>query len=262
MLVVISPAKRLDWSDVPGVTPTPPAFADDAVALAGVARGLSEAALARLMDLSPKLAALNTARFRDFAAAPEPEALRPAAFAFAGDTYAGLEARSLSDDALRWAEMHLRILSGLYGLLRPCDGIQPYRLEMGSRLANPRGRDLYAWWGDRLARALNDAAEAAGTGWLLNCASQEYFGAVDRTALAPQVVTPLFLEDRPEGPKTISFHAKKARGAMARFVMETRIADPEDLCAFDTGGYAHSPELSAPGRPAFLRRAQAARRPD
>ena len=253
MLVVISPAKRLDWSGVPGRTPTEPAFAGDAVALAGVARGLSEAALAKLMDLSPQLARLNAERFRDFAAAPGPEAVRPAAFAFAGDTYAGLEARTLSEDALRWAEAHLRILSGLYGLLRPLDAIQPYRLEMGARLANPRGRDLYAWWGGRLAEALNMAAAEAGTGVLVNCASQEYFGAVDRGGLQLRVVTPVFLEDRPGGPKVVSFFAKKARGAMARFVMEHRLSDPAGLTAFDTGGYRHAPELSDPDRPAFLR---------
>ena len=254
MLVVISPAKRLDWGLVPGVAAREPEFAGEAAALAGVARGLSEAALAGLMDLSPALARLNVARFRAFADVPGAEAVRPAAFAFAGDTYAGLEARSLSEDALRWAEGHLRILSGLYGLLGPLDGIQPYRLEMGSRLANPRGRDLYAWWGDRIARALNAAAEAAGTGWVVNCASREYFGAVDLGVLVPEVVTPVFLEDRPGGPKVVSFYAKKARGAMARFVMEARLAAPEDLCGFDAGGYAHAPELSAPGRPVFLRR--------
>lgn len=253
MLVVISPAKRLDWSEVPGRPVTPPAFAGEAAALADIARRLSAVELAALMGISPSLATLNRDRFAAFAPDPSPEALRPAAFAFAGDTYAGLEARSLSGDALRWAEGHLRILSGLYGLLRPCDAIQPYRLEMGTRLATPRGRDLYAWWGDRLARALNAAAAEAGTGWLVNCASQEYFGAVDRSALAPAVVTPKFLEERPGGPKVVSFFAKKARGAMARFVMEHRLADPADLTAFDTGGYRHVPDLSAPGRPAFLR---------
>lgn len=254
MLVVISPAKRLDWSETPGEAPAAPEFAAEARRLARIARGLTEAELAGLMDLSPALARLNAERFRVFAADPAPEAVRPAAFAFAGDTYVGLDARTLSDDALRWAEGHLRILSGLYGLLRPMDAIQPYRLEMGSRLANPRGRDLYAFWGDRLAKALDRAGRAAGTGWLVNCASQEYFGAVDAAALRLRVVTPLFLEDRPEGPKVVSFFAKKARGAMARFVMEHRLDDPADLAAFDSGGYRHAPALSGPDRPAFLRR--------
>lgn len=252
MLVVISPAKRLDWSEV-AVRPTRPAFASEAVELAGVARGLTAADLARMMDLSDALARLNAERFRDFAEEPAPEAVRPAAFAFAGDTYAGLEARTLSQDALRWAEGRLRILSGLYGVLRPMDAIQPYRLEMGTRLDTPRGQTLYAYWGDRIARALNEAGAQAGCDWLVNCASQEYFGAVDRGALALRVITPVFLEDRPGGPKVVSFYAKKARGAMARFVMEERLDDPADLTAFDAGGYVHAPALSQPDRPAFLR---------
>ncbi|MBK5926213.1 peroxide stress protein YaaA [Rhodobaculum claviforme] len=252
MIVVISPAKRLDWSEVPG-TPTAPEFGAQARELADLARGLSADDLARMMKLSPQLARLNAERFRDFAADPDPAAVRPAAFAFAGDTYAGLEARSLSDDALRWAEGHLRILSGLYGVLRPMDAIQPYRLEMGTRMETPAGRDLYAFWGDRIARALNAAGAAAGSDWLVNCASQEYFGAVDSDALRLRVITPVFLEDRPGGPKIVSFYAKKARGAMARFVMEHRIDTPAALTAFDTGGYAHAPDLSEPDRPAFLR---------
>ncbi len=254
MIVVISPAKRLDWSEVAG-TPTQPAFTAEAGELAGVARGLGAPGLERLMKLSPQLARLNAERFRDFAEAPGAEAVRPAAFAFAGDTYAGLEARTLGEDALRWAQGHLRILSGLYGVLRPMDAIQPYRLEMGTRLETDRGRDLYAFWGDRIARALNATGAEAGCDWLLNCASQEYFGAVDRDALRLRVVTPVFLEDRPGGPKVVSFFAKKARGAMARFVMENRITDTAGVTDFDTGGYAHAPELSEPDRPAFLRSA-------
>ncbi len=252
MLVVISPAKRLDWSEV-AAAPSQPDFAEQAVELAGVARALSAQDLGRLMDLSPALAQLTAERFRDFAPDPDPQAVRPAAFAFAGDTYAGLEARTLSADALRWAEGRLRILSGLYGLLRPLDAIQPYRLEMGTRMKNPRGRDLVAFWGDRIARALNATAAQAGSTVLVNCASQEYFGAVDRNALRLRVVTPQFLEDRPGGPKVVSFYAKKARGAMTRFVMEERLTDPAALTAFDTGGYVHAPDLSQPDRPAFLR---------
>ena len=254
MIVVISPAKRLDWSEV-ALPPTPPAFGADAVRLARTARGLGADGLERLMKLSPQLARLNARRFQDFAEAPQPGAVRPAAFAFAGDTYAGLEARSLSEDALRWAGGHLRILSGLYGVLRPLDAIQPYRLEIGTRMETPEGADLYAFWGARIAQALNAAGQGAGCDWLLNCASQEYFGAVDRAALRLRVVTPVFLEDRPGGPKVVSFYAKKARGAMARFVMEHRLVDPAALTAFDTGGYVHAPDLSRPDRPAFLRAA-------
>ncbi|MGY6635423.1 MAG: peroxide stress protein YaaA [Alkalilacustris sp.] len=254
MIVVISPAKRLDWSERT-VAPTAPQFAPEAAELAEQARALSAADLARLMKLSPQLAKLNAERFRDFAPAPGPSAVRPAALAFAGDTYAGLEARTLSDDALRWAQDRLRILSGLYGVLRPLDAIQPYRLEMGTRMNTSRGRDLYAFWGDRIAVALTAAGRAAGCDWLLNCASQEYFGAVDCRALGLKVITPQFLEERPGGPKVISFHAKKARGAMARFVMEERITDPDAILSFEAGGYVHAPGLSTPDRPAFLRAA-------
>lgn len=259
MLTVISPAKRLDWSEAPGIEATEPEFAADAVYLARVARKLSVDDLRRLMDISEDLARLNRDRFRAFVKAPDPAITRPAALCFAGDTYAGLEARALDADALRWAQGHLRILSGLYGLLRPLDAIQPYRLEMGSRLANRRGETLYAYWGDRIATALSRAAQAAGTETLVNCASQEYFGAVAQNALNLRIVTPVFCEDKPGGPKIVSFYAKKARGAMARFIVENRLTDPAALHDFDTGGYCYRPELSAPGRPVFLRTAEAAR---
>ncbi|KPQ12892.1 MAG: hypothetical protein HLUCCA09_00600 [Rhodobacteraceae bacterium HLUCCA09] len=259
MLVVISPAKRLDWSEVEGVMPTAPAFQDDAVKLAKAAGRLSKADLQKLMDISADLARLNKDRFAAFEAEPADERTRPAARAFAGDTYAGLEAKSLDADALDWAQDHLRILSGLYGVLRPLDAIQPYRLEMGSKLKTRKGKDLYAYWGDRLGRALQQQAEATGARALVNCASQEYFGAVDTSALEIPVVTPVFLEDKPGGPKIVSFFAKKARGAMARFIVERRLTDPDAIRDFDAGGYAHAPDLSEPGRPAFLRSEAAAR---
>jgi uncharacterized protein len=174
---------------------------------------------------------------------------------FAGDTYVGLEARTLDADALRWAQDRLRILSGLYGLLRPLDAIQPYRLEMGSRLANPKGATLYAWWGRRLARALCAQAKAVGTDVLVNCASQEYFGALDPGALKLRVLTPVFLEERHGQAKSVSFFAKQARGAMARFIAENRLTDPADLTRFETGGYRHCPDLDTEGRLVFLRAA-------
>ena len=260
MLVVISPAKKLDWTDVPGVAQSVPEFAADAIYLAGVATRLTEADLRKLMDISPALATLNRDRFRDFVADPAPDATRPAVRAFAGDTYQGLHAQSLDAGALVHAQDHLRILSGLYGVLRPCDGIQPYRLEMGSRLKTDRGANLYAYWGTRLSEALNAQADATGARVLVNCASQEYFGAVDAAALAVPVVTPTFLEDRADGPKVISFHAKRARGAMARFIVEQRLTDPADLVGFDALGYRHDPDRGTPDAPVFVRpdRAQAA----
>lgn len=250
MLTVISPAKRLDWSER-DVTTTTPDFMEDAVTLARAAKRLSQADLRKLMDISADLAKLNADRFKAFETDAEPT--RPAALAFAGDTYAGLEATSLDAETLEYAQDHLRILSGLYGLLRPLDAIKPYRLEMGSRLKTRKGPSLYAYWGPRLSEALNAQARAIHTDTLINCASVEYFSAVDTTALNLQVITPQFYEEKPGGPKIVSFFAKKARGAMARFIQERRLTDPAQILDFDTGGYTHAPELGTETKPAFLR---------
>ncbi len=252
MLIVISPAKRLDWQerDTPA---TQPDFVKEAHILAGHARALNLGQLKVLMGLSDGLARLNRDRFADFRAEPDEAATRPAALAFAGDTYQGLEAASLGRDDLEWAQRHLRILSGLYGLLRPLDAIQPYRLEMGSRLKTRRGATLYEFWGAEIAKALNAAAQASGSEVLINCASQEYFGAVDKTALKLRIITPQFLERRGETAKTVSFFAKKARGAMARFVIENRVSQHEGLKDFDTGGYRFDPSLSQGDNWAFVR---------
>lgn len=252
MLVVISPAKRLDWSER-DVAMTEPEFRADAARLARTARNLTLGDLQKLMSISTDLARLNRDRFRDFSDAPEAGTLRPAALAFAGDTYQGLEASSLDPDEMTWAQDHLRILSGLYGVLRPLDAIQAYRLEMGSRLKTRRGGSLYEYWGDQIAKALNAQAQATGTDVLVNCASQEYFGAVDLKALKLRVVTPVFMEDKGGAPKIVSFFAKKARGAMARYIVQRRLTDPEGLTDFDTGGYVHRPEMSEPDKPVFVR---------
>lgn len=254
MLVVTSPAKKLDWADR-DQDMTWPALHDDAVELAAVARGQSVADLMKLMHISENLAKLNHDRFQAFAADPATGATRPAVLAFAGDTYQGLEASSLEAEEMAWAQQHLRILSGLYGVLRPLDALQPYRLEMGSRLKNPRGKNLYEFWGSRISGALNEQAKAAGTSVLVNCASQEYFGAVDLAALKLRVITPVFMEDKSGTPKVVSFYAKRARGAMARFIIQHRLTDAASLLEFDTGGYAYQPEMSAPDKPVFLRSA-------
>ncbi len=253
MLTVISPAKKLDErARVPGDGPlTEPVFSAEAMRLVAAARELSVADLQALMGLSEPLAWLNRDRFRAYRR--KPEGAFPAIHCFAGDTYQGLDAATLSADALRWADGHLRILSGLYGVLRPMDAIQPYRLEMGSRLATTLGPDLYAFWGDRVAKALNTAAAEAGTGVLINCASVEYFRAADRKALKLRVIAPVFLDGEAETAKVISFFAKRARGAMARFIAEQRLTDPADLRAFMSGGYIHRPDLSGEDRPVFLR---------
>lgn len=252
MLVVISPAKRLDWSERT-VPMSAPAFQDEAVKLVKTMRNLTLGDLKGLMGLSDDLAKLNRDRFGAFAADPDPKDLRPAALAFAGDTYQGLDAASLDADELAWAQDHLRILSGLYGALRPLDGIQPYRLEMGSRLKTRRGATLYDFWRDTIAKALNAQAKDIGTDVLVNCASQEYFGAVPTGAIGLRVVTPQFMEDRDGQPKVVSFYAKKARGSMARFVLQNRLTDPDGLRDFDLGGYAYRADLSEPDKPVFIR---------
>lgn len=252
MLVVISPAKRLDWAER-AVKATEPAFQDDAIRLARTARNLTLGDLRKLMDLSDDLARLNRDRFRAFSDAPDPETTRPAALCFAGDTYQGLDATSLDPDEMDWAQDHLRILSGLYGLLRPMDAIQPYRLEMGSRLKTRRGASLYDYWRDQLAHALNEQAKSIGSDVLVNCASQEYFGAVPLKALRLRVITPVFMEDKAGTPKIVSFFAKRARGAMARFVIQNRLRDPETLIGFETGGYVYRADLSTPDKPVFVR---------
>ncbi len=249
MLVVVSPAKKMDMSPAEGIHPTGPAFAKDAHALADVARDLSQADLKKLMGISDDLAKLNADRFRDFGRQDK----KPAALAFAGDTYQGLEAGSLDTDELDWAQDHLRILSGLYGLLRPLDNIEPYRLEMGSRLKTEKGRSLYDYWGDRLSKALNRQAKETGSKTLVNCASQEYFGAVDRDALKLRVITPTFLDRKNGEAKVISFFAKKARGAMARFIVQNRLTDPDSLKDFDSGGYRYDADRSTEDEPAFIR---------
>ena len=252
MLVVISPAKSLDMDPV-DVLATVPEFQDDAIRLSKTARNLTLAQLKGLMSISDDLARLNRDRFKAFAADPTAAMVKPAVLAFNGDTYQGLEAKTLNADDLAWAQDHLGILSGLYGVLRPLDEIQPYRLEMGSRLKTRRGTSLYDYWGDTIAKALNERASQAGTDTLINCASQEYFGAADRKALKLRVITPQFLEVKDDHPRIVSFFAKRARGAMARFVVENRLIEPAGILDFGTGGYAYDPDLSTPDKPVFLR---------
>lgn len=256
MILVISPAKSLDYTTpVASVPFTQPDFLDDAERLVGQLRQLSPAALAGLMGISDPLAALNAVRYAEWSRPFTPENARPAVLAFDGDVYDGLSARTLSADDLAFAQRHLRILSGLYGVLRPLDLMQPYRLEMGTRLANARGRDLYAFWGERVARTLADAARSVGAGTLVNLASEEYFKAVRPAALALPLIQPVF-EDWGGGRfRVASFHAKRARGMMARFAVRARLRSPESLQAFTEGGYAFAPEASDATRWVFRRRA-------
>jgi cytoplasmic iron level regulating protein YaaA (DUF328/UPF0246 family) len=245
MLIVLSPAKTLDYaSAILPVPATRPAFAAEAMRLVTRLRALSPQEVATLMDLSDTLAALNVGRYAAFRARPPAAAVRPAVLAFDGDVYDGLQARTLDADGLDYAQAHLRILSGLYGVLRPLDAMQPYRLEMGTRLATERGRDLYAFWADRPARALAQAlAESAGR-VLVNLASEEYFKAVDRDVLRVPVVQPVFQERRGAVWKVISFNAKRARGAMTRFAIDHRLDDVQGLKDFDRDGWRYEPAAS------------------
>lgn len=237
MLILLSPAKKLDFAEPDSTLPaTQRRFVEDTAELAVTAKRQTQADLRKLMSISEDLARLNRERFQAF----DPEALDTgvqAAFAFAGDVYQGLEARTLDKEALSFAQDHVRILSGFYGMLRPLDRIQPYRLEMGVRLATKRGKSLYDFWGDRISKQINADLEGAAHPVVVNLASQEYFGAVDAKALKAPVVTPHFREEKDGASKVISFYAKKARGAMTRFAIDERIEAPEALKAFDRDGY-------------------------
>lgn len=244
MLIVLSPAKNLDFNPPPASAPfTAPRLVSDASALGKVARKLKAADLSRLMDISPALAELNVARFKQFDANAAGEGTKQAMLAFNGDVYRGLNAATLDANGLAFAQSHVRILSGLYGLLRPMDAIMPYRLEMGTRLATKRGESLYDWWGTTISKLLRADMEATG-GPLINLASTEYFGAVDRKALKTPIITPHFKELKDGKARILSFYAKAARGRMTRFAIDNRICDAEGLKAFDWDGYVFDPAAS------------------
>ena len=249
MIALLSPAKTLDFeSALPPVTATTPHFATEASGLAKSAANLSQKRLAELMHISPKLAKLNADRFRDFPELPQ----RPALFAFAGDVYTGFEAHTLDEAAVAFAQDHVRMLSGLYGLLRPLDAIRPYRLEMGTRWA-PRRNSLTDWWGDRIAQVLRDSVEEEGSGVVLNLASQEYFAAVKGRLKDLRVIEVEFREPGPDGPRFVSFNAKRARGMMARWLCEHHVTDADAMRGFDSDGYRFDPDQSEADRWRFTR---------
>lgn len=254
MLMVISPAKTLDF-DTPPVTKrfTQPQFLDHSQELIVQLRQLSPQQIAELMDLSDKLSGLNAARFGSWTPAFTPENAKQALLAFKGDVYTGLQAENFTDADFSYAQDHLRMLSGLYGLLRPLDLMQPYRLEMGTKLANARGKDLYAFWGTQISEWLNLALADQGDDLLLNLASNEYFSAVKRTALKGRIINTEFRDLKNDQYKIISFYAKKARGLMSRFVIKEQINRPEDLKQFNIQGYRYSTSHSTPDNLVFLR---------
>jgi cytoplasmic iron level regulating protein YaaA (DUF328/UPF0246 family) len=262
MLYLLSPAKSLDYeTPVPpevAALATQPQFTGQSSALIKLLRGRSAAEIGTLMTLSPALSALNVARYKAWRPSFGPADSKPAVLAFDGDVYGGLDAGSLGIDDLQWAQQHLAILSGLYGVLRPLDLVRPYRLEMGTRLANPGGANLYGFWGDRLAEHLNRRAQADPVPVIVNLASQEYFRAADRPALQPRVIDCQFEDWKSGQYKIISFFAKRARGLMARYAITRRIATPAGLQQFDLEGYAFEPALSTPERLLFRRRLAAA----
>ncbi len=254
MLFLLSPSKALDYDTPAPVQATEPRFTDEAARLIEVLRPKTPADIASLMDLSDNLAQLNVARYAAWQPQATPDNSKPAVLAFDGDVYDGLAARTLGTDDLAWAQEHLVILSGLYGALRPLDALQPYRLEMGTALANPRGKNLYAWWGDRIAEYLNARLKTDATPVIVNLASQEYFKAADRKVLSARVIECVFEDWKAGKYKVISFYAKKARGLMARWAITHRARHPDALKGFDLEGYGFDDGASTTDRWVFRRK--------
>jgi cytoplasmic iron level regulating protein YaaA (DUF328/UPF0246 family) len=258
MLFLLSPAKSLDYdTPVPAAVAkkaTEPLFSARAAELIAVLRKKTPAEVASLMALSDTLAALNVGRYAAWQPQATPANSKPAVLAFDGDVYGGLDAKTLTTADLTWAQQHLVLLSGLYGVLRPLDRLQPYRLEMGTALATPHGKDLYAYWGDAVAEHLNALQADVARPVVVNLASQEYARVALRPALRARVIDCVFEDWKGDRYKIISFFAKRARGLMARYVVQHRITTPKKLLGFDADGYAHVPEVSTPDRLVFRRR--------
>ncbi|MCW8330090.1 peroxide stress protein YaaA [Photobacterium sp. SDRW27] len=257
MLIVVSPAKTLDYESLLVTqTYTLPELAEHSAELIEVCRQLTPMDIASLMKVSDKIAGLNAARFAEWQPEFTPDNARQAVLAFKGDVYTGLAAETMSEDDFAYAQKHLRMLSGLYGLLRPLDLMQPYRLEMGTKLANPRGTNLYQFWGDIITDKLNSALEEQGDKVLVNLASNEYFKSVKPKQLDAQLITPVFKDCKNGNYKVISFYAKKARGMMARYIIENKIESVEALKQFDVAGYYFVPAESTDKELVFKREEQ------
>ena len=257
MLVLVSPAKTLDFENPPATkTFTQPTLLSYSESLIKVCRELSPVDIASLMKVSDKIAGLNAARFAQWQPNFTSENAKQAIFAFRGDVYTGFDADSLSTSQIQSAQKHLRILSGLYGLLKPLDLMQPYRLEMGTKLANPQGSNLYAFWGDIITKEINNALLEQGDDIIINLASNEYFKSVKVKQLTGQLITPVFKDCKNGQYKVISFYAKKARGLMARYLIDKQPKTLAALLEFDLEGYFYSPEQSSIDSPVFLREEQ------
>ena len=254
MLTVLSPAKTLDYES-PSITDqaSTPQFMDQSALLVDDARTLAPDDIRSLMGVSEAIASLNHERFMNWAPESTTANAKQAILAFKGDVYTGLEAETMSTNDLEFAQAHLRILSGLYGLLRPLDLMQPYRLEMGLKFSNQRGKNLYEFWGERITDAINADLVSAGTETLVNLASNEYFKAVKTKSLNADIITPQFKDLKNGQYKMISFFAKKARGVMARYIIDNQLTDPDQLKSFTGSGYYFSAEQSSGNNLVFLR---------
>ena len=258
MLFLLSPAKSLDYAPpAPEVPHTLPQFVPQSKALIEVLRQKSPQQIAELMDLSDTLSALNVARYQAWRPKFTEKNAKQAVLAFNGDVYEGLDAKTLSLQELEWAQKHVGILSGVYGVLRPLDWMQPYRLEMGTTLATDQGPNLYKFWGAQIAEWLNAQLAKDKTPVIVNLASQEYFKSVDRKVLKARVIECVFEDFKGSQYKIISFNAKRARGLMARFAIQNKISHPDGLLGFDAESYAYAPAVSEPERLVFRRQQQA-----
>ncbi|HUH88674.1 MAG TPA: peroxide stress protein YaaA [Pusillimonas sp.] len=258
MLLLLSPAKKLDYdSSVRSTLHTQPLFVKQAAGLIDVLKEKSASEVAALMKLSDALAQLNVERYAAWKPKFTQTNSRQAVLAFNGDVYEGLDAPSLSDEQLQWAQEHVAILSGLYGVLRPLDLMQPYRLEMGTRLATGQGKNLYEYWGPQIAQYLNKRLEGQAEPTVLNLASEEYFKAVDLKTLKARVIQCVFQDYKNGDWKIISFHAKRARGLMARFVIENKIDAPDALTGFASEGYSYHKQSSSETKLVFRRKQSA-----
>ena len=256
MIILISPAKKLDFDTLPTTKKfTQPRFLDDSQVLIDQLKHFAPHELSSMMKLSDKLAVLNAGRYDAWKTPFNIKNAKQSVLAFKGDVYEGMEAETLDQDGLDFAQHHLRILSGLYGILRPLDLMQAYRLEMGSKLKNKRGKNLYEFWGDSITQQINKDLATSGNDLVINLASNEYFKSVKKKELNGELITPAFKDWKNGEYKMISFFAKKARGMMTRFIIDNRIDIPKELLGFNRADYKYNEHLSTPGNPTFTRKA-------
>lgn len=254
MLILISPAKSLDYESAPPITDnTQPQFLERSQELVDQLKTMPAQSVGKLMSISDKLAELNADRYQTWKLPLKPGTAKQCIFAFKGDVYIGLDTETMKKRDLQFAQKHLRILSGLYGMLRPLDLMLPYRLEMGTKLANQHGQNLYHFWGDSITNVLNEEIKTQKSKVVVNLASNEYFKVVNKHKLATEVISPVFKDKKNGEYKLISFFAKKARGMMARYIIDNRITAAADLTGFDTAGYKYNKKLSTDSEPVFTR---------